>query len=126
MENGNAELARSAYEAFDRGDIAGVIAAMTDDVEMSVPQVLPHGGEARGHEEVGKFFERLASTWQDFGIETDALVASGDRVVAIGRAHGTLDGKEASYGYVHSWTVRDGAFARFHEYVDPAPELLAR
>jgi hypothetical protein len=27
---------------------------------------------------------------------------------------------------VHSWTVHDGALARFDEYVDPAPELLSR
>lgn len=126
MENGNTALARNSYEAFSRGDAAAVIAAMTDDIELNVPQVLPQGGKAHGHEEVGQFFERLADTWQDFGIDIEALVESGDRVLAIGRAHGKLDGVETGYGFVHSWTVRDGALARFQEYVDPAPELLAR
>ena len=126
MENGNTALARGAYEAFDRGDIAQVIGGMTADIELNAPELLPHGGKARGPEEVGRFFERLASTWQDFGIEIDALLESGDRVVAIGRAQGKLDGVETGYGFVHSWTVRDGAFARFDEYVDPAPELLSR
>ena len=126
MDNGNTALARNAYEAFASGDIPAVIAAMTDDVEMNVPQVLPHGGRARGREEAGRFFERLATTWQDFEVEMEALVESGDRVVAIGRAHGKLDGVATGYGFVHSWTVRDGALARFDEYVDPAPELLAR
>lgn len=126
MENGNTALARSAYEAFDRGDVATVISAMSSDIELNVPQVLPQGGTAKGHEEVGQFFERLATKWQEFGIDIDALVESGDRVLAIGRAHGTLDGVETGYGFVHSWTVRDGALARFDEYVDPAPELLAR
>ena len=126
MENGNAGLARTAYEAFDRGELAEVIAEMADDIELNVPQVLPQGGKARGHEEVGQFFERLAATWQDFGIEIDAIVESGDRVLAIGRAKGKLDGVDTGYGFVHSWTVRDGALARFDEYVDPAPEILAR
>lgn len=126
MENGNTALARNAYEAFSRGDAAAVIAAMTDDIELNVPQVLPHGGKSHGHEEAGRVFERIASTWQDFGIDVEALVESGDRVLAIGRAHGTLDGAETGYGFVHSWIVRDGALARFDEYVDPAPELLAR
>ena len=121
MENGNAARARSAYEAFDRGDVAAVLAAMTDDIEFNVPEVVPHGGKARGHDEVGGFFQRLADTWQDFGIEIDAILESGDRVVAIGRAHGKLDGVDTGYGFVHSWTARDGAFARFDEYVDKAP-----
>ena len=80
MENGNTTLARSAYEAFDRGDVATVISAMASDIELNVPQVLP----------------------------------------------GKLDGVETGYGFVHSWTVRDGALARFDEYVNPAPELLSR
>jgi ketosteroid isomerase-like protein len=53
-------------------------------------------------------------------------VASGDRVCAIGRAKGALDGGQASYGFVHAWTVRDGACLRFDEYVDPSLELIAR
>ena len=126
MENGNTALARNAYEAFSRGDVATVIGAMASDIELNVPQVLPQGGKAKGHEEVGQFFERLATKWQDFGIDIDALVESGDRVLAIGRAHGKLDGVETGYGFVHSWTVRDGRLARFDEYVDPAPEALAR
>ncbi len=126
MANGNAELARSAYEAFDRGDMPAVIGALADDIEWSVPQVIPHGGDARGREEVGEFFQRLASMWEDFGIEMEALVADGDRVVGIGRAHGKLDGTETGYGFVHSWVVRDGALARFDEYVDPPPALVAR
>jgi ketosteroid isomerase-like protein len=126
MENGNTTVTRNAYEAFGRGDIAAVMSAMAPDIELNVPQVLPQGGKARGHQEVGRFFERLAATWQDFGIDVEALVESGDRVLAIGRAHGKFGGVETGYGFVHSWTVRDGALARFDEYVDPAPELLAR
>ena len=126
MENVNAALARTAYEAFDRGELDAVIAEMTEDIELNVPKVLPQGGTARGHEEVGQFFEGLAAKWQDFGIEVETLVESGDRVLAIGRAHGKFDGVETGYGFVHSWTVRDGRLARLDEYVDPAPELLAR
>ena len=126
MENGNAGLARTAYEAFDRGDVAAVLAAMTDDIQFNVPKAVPHGGKANGHDEVGGFFQRLADTWEDFGIDIETILESGDRVVAIGQAHGKLEGVETGYGFVHSWQVRDGALARFNEYVDPAPELLAR
>jgi ketosteroid isomerase-like protein len=87
--------------------------------------VLPHAMAVNGRKDVGAFFQKLASTWQDFNLEIDDLVASDDRVCAIGRAGGTLGGKRASYGFVHAWTVRDGVCVRFDEYVDPSPELLS-
>ena len=51
------------------------------------------------------------------------MVASGDRVCVIGKATGTHDGRQTGYEWVHSWTVRDGAAVRFHEYVDPEANL---
>ncbi len=78
----NVELLRNTYEAFGRGDIPAVLGVFAEDIEWSVPEVIPHGGKARGREEVGGFFERLGSTWEDFGIEIDALFGSDDRVCA--------------------------------------------
>jgi uncharacterized protein len=126
MSEENVQLAKSAYEAFGRGDIPAVLGVLAEDVEWNVPAVLPHGAQARGRDEVGQFFERLVSTWSAFRVETDDFVASGDRVCVIGNAQGKLDGTDAGYGFVHAWTVRDGAMARFEEYVDPGPELLSR
>jgi ketosteroid isomerase-like protein len=123
MADDNLALIQSAYEAFGRGDVPAVLGIMSEDIEWSVPEVVPHGMKVRGRDEVGGFFERLGATWSDFGLDIDDFVASGDRVCVIGRASGTYDGKQTGYGWVHSWTVRDGAAVRFDEYVDPAPEL---
>ncbi len=124
MSNDNAELLRGTYEAFGRGDIPAVMGVLDEDIEWNVPAVLPHAMDVRGRDEVEAFFQKLASTWDEFGLELDDLVASGDRVCAIGRAQGTLDGGQASYGFVHAWTVRDGVCVRFDEYVDPSAELI--
>jgi uncharacterized protein len=126
MARDNVELLRNTYEAFGRGDIPAVMAGFAEDIEWSVPEVLPHGGRSRGLEGVAGFFEGLASTWEDFGLELDALFGSGDRVCAVGRAGGSLDGVRTGYGFVHVWTVSDGACRRFDEFVDPDPELFAR
>jgi ketosteroid isomerase-like protein len=126
MANDNVELLKGAYEAFGRGDVAAVLAVLSDDVEWNVPEVLPHGGPARGREEVGGFFQKLVSMWGDLNLDIGDYVASGDRVCVIGRATGTLDGTRTGYGFVHAWTVRDGNATRFDEYVDPDAELLAR
>ncbi len=124
MSNDNAELLRGTYEAFGRGDIPAVMGVLDEDIEWNVPAVLPHAMDVRGRDEAEAFFQKLASTWNEFGLELDDLVASGDRVCAIGRAQGTLDGGQASYGFVHAWTVRDGVCVRFDEYVDPSAELI--
>jgi ketosteroid isomerase-like protein len=126
MASDNAELIRGTYEAFGRGDIPAVLDAMDENIAWSTPAVLPHAVEVNGRGDVGGFFQKLASTWEDFDLQIDDLVASGDRVCAIGRAGGRLGGKPAGYGFVHAWTVREGRLVRFDEYVDPSPEVIAR
>jgi ketosteroid isomerase-like protein len=126
MSNDNVELIRPAYEAFARGDIAGVMAVLADDIDWHAPAVLPHGRDARGHDEVGEFFGGLVSKWDGLTVDIEEFVSSGDRVCVIGRASGTLDGTETGYGFCHCWTVSGGKATRFDEFVDPDPELLNR
>ena len=123
MVNGNQALVEGAYEAFGRGDIPAVLGILSDDVEWDVPDVLPQGRHAHGPEQVAGFFEGLGAAWSDFGLDIEGVVASGDRVCVIGKAKGTHDGRQTGYEWVHSWTVRDGAAVRFHEYVDPEANL---
>ena len=75
---------------------------------------------------MGRFFERLVSMWEDFGLDFKDFVASGDRYRVIGRATGRFNGAQTGYGFVHCWTIQDGVCTDFDEYVDPAPELLER
>ena len=126
MAEDNVALLRGTYEAFGRGDIPAVMQSFADAITWKVPAALPTGGNAKGPEEVGQFFQRLGDTWDDFQIEVGDFVASGDRVCVLGRAQGKLDGTQAGYGFVHCWTVRDGKCTDFDEYVDPGPELLGR
>jgi len=127
MSEQNRQLLERTYEAFGRGDVAAVLEAFDEQIEWSTPEVLPHAMQVKGRDAVGGFFEKLASEWDPgFGIEIDEICASGDRACAIGRATGHLDGTPASYGFVHAWTIRDGACVRFDEYVDPSAELITR
>jgi len=125
MPSENTEPLQRTYEAFGRGDIPAVMAIMAEDIEFNAPDVLPHGGATRGHEGVGAFFQKLASTWEDFAIDLHDFVGDGDRVCVTGRADGKLDGTQTGYGFVHSWTFRDGIAVRFDEYVDPDAALYS-
>jgi uncharacterized protein len=126
MSSDNVELIRPAYDAFAHGDIAGVMAVLSDDIDWHAPAVLPHGRNARGHDEVGQFFAGIVSTWEGLELEIEDFVGAGDRVCVIGRATGSLGGTETGYGFCHCWTVSGDKAARFDEFVDPDPELLAR
>jgi uncharacterized protein len=126
MPHDNVQLLQKTYDAFGRGDIAAVMESFADDITWHAPAVLPHGMDAKGKEEVGGFFQRLVGAWDGLTLDLGDFVASGDRVCVIGQARGRLDGTETGYGFVHCWTIRNGLCTDFEEYVDPAPELLAR
>jgi ketosteroid isomerase-like protein len=82
MADDNVGVVRGAYDAFQRGDVPAIIGILHDDIEWHVPAVLPHGFDARGHEQVGQFFARLVERWDELGIEIGDFVASGAHVVA--------------------------------------------
>jgi ketosteroid isomerase-like protein len=124
MSDRNLDVVRGAYESFSQGDVPAVLGALADDVVWTVPAPLPQATEAHGREEVGAFFQRLVGIWEGFDVQVDDFVASGDRVCVIGRGSGRVSGQDASYGFVHCWTLADGRATRFDEYASPGPELL--
>src|SRR5204863_28357 len=93
----NIEMVQGAYEAFGRGDIPALMANFADDIEWHSPEPLPQHIDARGPENVGQFFQRVADNWSDFQVDLDDIVASGDRVCPIGHAAGKLDATAAEY-----------------------------
>ena len=121
----NAQLVRGCYDAFGRGDIPGVLAALSDDVVWDSPEPLPQAMNAHGRDEVGQFFQKVGSTWDDLAVNIDDLVTAGDRVCVLGHAAGKVDGRTTGYDFAHAWTMRNGTCVSFHEYVDPEPGLLA-
>jgi len=125
MSDKNVEMIQGAYESFGRGDIPGILEVLTDDVEWHSPAVLPQGMDTVGKDGVTGFFGKVAESWDDLQVEIDSIVASGDHVCVIGRAAGELDATRTGYRFVHAWAISDGLCARFDEYADPAPDVVA-
>jgi ketosteroid isomerase-like protein len=122
-----ATVVQEAYAAFGRGDIPAVLGMLDGDVDWNVPEAVPHGGHFEGQEAVGGFFQGLGERWEGFRIEIDDVVDGGEHVVGVGRASGDLRGVgNASYGFAHVFTVRDGRIVRFREYADPDATLRAQ
>jgi ketosteroid isomerase-like protein len=115
-----ATIVETAYAAFARGDIAGVLALLDDNVEWTSPATLPQGGHFRGKDGVGQFFQRIGAAWSALALDVESVSEAGaSQVVGVVRADGArLDGGASGYGAVHLFTVRDGKIVRFREYTD--------
>ena len=118
------QLVLSFYDAFQRGDIATILAGLSANVEWidEGPAVVPFAGTYRGPAEVGQFFAKIAAS-TDFDVfVVDASVAEGDRVVVLGHftARNKANGKSVSTPFSHAWIVRDGKAAQFVAFGDTA------
>jgi ketosteroid isomerase-like protein len=123
-EQDNVAVVQGIYEAFGRGDIPGVLAAMSGDFEMHLPgpSAIPFFGIHRGQAGMGRFFATIAETTEITEFAVDDIVAQGDKVVALGheraKAKATGRGWETEWAMV--WTVRDGKATRLQEYHETA------
>ena len=115
----NSQLVQQAYEAFGKGDIAGLLGMLDTNVQWTSPSTLPHGGEFTGPAEVGKFFEAIDANWDALALDIESVnELGGTSVLGVARADGLRKGGEPQhYGAVHIFDVSNGKITRFREYV---------
>ena len=123
----NVRMITELFEAFRRGDVKTLLAALTDDVDWEGPVSdhagsLPWAGRRRGREQVADYFREFAATSDWHPMEDVTITAADDRVVVEG--HNLNTARATGHPYEHRWvmlfTIRDGQIARFRHYYDPA------
>jgi len=119
----NIRLAQDAYAAFQRGDIAGLLNLLTDDVSWFIPgpkDIIPFLGLRRGRDQVKQFFSQMADSQEPELFEPRQFIAQGDQVVALGlyRWRVKSTGRKFEGDFAHVFTVRSGQISGFHEYTD--------
>jgi hypothetical protein len=123
-EQDNQRVVQSIYEAFGRGDAAGILAACAEDVRWSFPPsgVVPYFGERRGHEGVVDFLTRIGGAVEFEEFEVREIIPKGDRVVVLGRERGRVraTGKTFENEWAMLYTLRDGKVAELRSYEDTA------
>jgi len=96
-EQANIEKVQEAYGAFARGDIAGLLATLTEDVVWKMPGEpgIPFAGTRHGQSGAGEFFRLLNVTDEVLQFEPREFFAKGDKVVVLGlyRARARATGK---------------------------------
>jgi hypothetical protein len=117
------QLAKSLYEAFDRGDVAAVLALFTDDFEWyeaeGHPYTFPDGRPFIGGDEiVEKLFMRLGTEWETFAVSPSSYLDAEHEVVVQGRYVGVFEGRALDAQFCHIWTERAGLLCRFQQYTD--------
>jgi ketosteroid isomerase-like protein len=117
----NLQVVKDGYAAYGRGDIPGVLALLSEDIEWHIPGAgLPLAGTYRGHNGVANFFEKLALETDVLDFQPREFVAEGDRVLVIGweRTKVKATNRTLEADWVMAFTVRNGKVAKFREYTD--------
>lgn len=130
MSQQNVAVIQGAYEAFARGDVAAVLAAMDPAIVWNEAENFPYADRNPyiGLAAVGDgLFRRIAEDWDHFEVAVEEILDGGDRVVALGRyrsAHKTT-GARLNAQFAHVWWLRGGKIIRFQQYADTAQTLAA-
>lgn len=130
MSQENVALLKSLYEAFGRGDVPTVLAAMDPAIEWNEAENFPYAdknpyvGPAAIVEGV---FARLVGEWDGFSVALEELLDAGDTVVATGRYGGAYKktGIRIHSQFAHVWRLRGGKIVRFQQYTDTAQAAKA-
>lgn len=123
----NLELIAGHYAASDRGDLAGMLAVLADDVQWTEMAGFPCAGTHVGPAEVAdKVFKALGAEWDGYTFTLERLVDGGDTIVAIGDYRGTYrrTGKSMHARVTHVWQLAGGKVRRFEQFTDTL--LVAR
>ncbi len=113
----------SLYEAFARGDVPAVLAALSPDIRWTEAEGFPYGGTYVGHDAVlQNVFAKLGSEWDGYAAVPGEIIASGDTVVALGEHSGTYKatGKRFKAPFAHVWKFGGDKAISFTQYTDTA------
>jgi ketosteroid isomerase-like protein len=121
----NQAVVEALYRAFAANDgatIGGLLAADLVWMEAESGPYAdrnPYNGPAAVFEGV---FARIGAGYEGFVVTPTVFIASGDRVVALGRYSGTnrATGEALDAQFAHVFTVTGGKVTRFQQYTDTA------
>lgn len=118
----NVELVRGSVEAFQRGDLEGVVANAREDFEIFLPRNLPNSGRYVGRDGFFTWLGQWLDAWDEFTVEITEVQPAGERhVIATMRQSGIGKGSgipvEMEIAYMCE--VREGRLAAMHLYESP-------
>jgi ketosteroid isomerase-like protein len=117
----NVDTARSAYDAFGRGDLGALQENFAEDAVWWTSDELPLGGEVRGREQILANFAQIPNYWSSFSVDPEEFIDGGDVVVVRGTQKAGTDKGSMESPFVHLLRYDDdGKLVRGEFYSDSA------
>lgn len=104
-------------DAFNRHDVDGIMALMTEDCVFDSTRPAPDGERHVGQAAVRAFWEGFFARSPSARFESEETVATGDRCVVLWTYHWIREGKPGRVRGVDVFRVRDGKVAEKLSYV---------
>lgn len=119
------DVVNEVYSAFRRGDVAGVMKLVSDEVDWRVvagPSSLPYATTCRTCEEVGRYLEDLLAAEEIVQFEPREYIDAGNKIVVIGFVEVVIKETKKRFEseWVHIFTVEDDKITRWLEFFDTA------
>ena len=125
MSEENRKTVQGMYDAFGRGDIGTVLAALDPDVEWWEAEnfIYADNNPYVGPDAVLQgVFARIGGEWEGFLVSPKEVLDAGDTIVGHGHYSGKFrnTGRDVRAQFAHVFTFRDGKIVKFQQYTDTA------
>jgi ketosteroid isomerase-like protein len=123
----NVEIVRRALEAWNRRDIAGVLAQCHGEIEWREREDVPEPTVHRGQAAMTARLAELDEVWSVLSLEPQEFVAAEDVVVAMVRvtSGGRVSGAGVEEHVAQAFRLRAGKIIEVREYGEKADALKA-
>lgn len=121
MAQQDVETMRRAYEAFNRGDMPGALAAFDDQIEWHEPGggSAPAGAYRGAGSVASDVFATVPANFEEYRAEPERFIDAGDHIAVVGTFRGRgKGGQQLEAPFVHVWEMRNGKAARFRNLVE--------
>jgi ketosteroid isomerase-like protein len=129
MSDQTVQVVRAVTDAFARGDLETVFAAVAPEIEWDFTHTdqWPEQKIYRGYESVLEFFRAWTEEWDDYRFEVEEIIDAGDQAVAVvhDEGRGRRSGIPLERRHAELWTVEDGKVIRIELFDDKADALEA-
>jgi uncharacterized protein len=124
----NVEVVQAAFQAFERGDMDGVLCLCDEDIEVTQDaNLLGAPGHQHGHAGVREAFALWPDLWDDFRVEILRLQDIGDHVVVstVNRGRGKDSGVPVEMPFTFLFSIRAGKIAEWRLFMSDDQALKA-
>jgi ketosteroid isomerase-like protein len=124
MSEQDVNTMRTAYEAFNRGDVPAVLEAFDPQIDWHEPGGgrAPRGTFTGADNVASDVFSAVPASFDEFEAQPETFIDAGEHLVVVGTFRGrSKAGQQMQARYAHVWRMRDGKAVSFQNHVEAAP-----